>query len=300
MVKRYAHAFLLTAEKTQTVVIKVAADKKDFTCNISRGVVTCKHLITGESHTYGVRGEKVRLATSICAKIDALEIYVTWQGEAKISLDGGEPIWLSAQEIAENQRLEQIVNRAYRAKFMRGERLRSRYLAALKLVPSLELLTKVVVVRDPADFLTVWQERSLYQQIARLFKGFNLVFLYAGAVPAVAEIVKDTVTTEQVKKCHNDCLWVYFIDRTTIDADALYYLLKLAQAGHYVPMEPTPPGLEISRTWPYVKTLTVANTLPQKMTRDLVVPLVFNRMSVVSATGSVLKVVNLTSGHESN
>ena len=68
------------------------------------------------------------------------------------------------------------------------------------------------------------------------------------------------------------------------------------QPSHYVPLATTPPGLAISKAWPYVKTLTVTNTLPQKMTRNLVVPLVFQRPVVVSAQGSILKVVSLVSG----
>ena len=300
VVKRYAHAFTLQANQTQTVTIKVAADKNDFDCAVSRGIVTCKHLVTGECHTYAVRGDKVRLATSVCAKVDVLEIYVTWQGEAKISLDGGEPLWLSEEEKALNQRLENIVTAAYQSKYIEGEKLRTRYMSALKLVPSLESLTKVVVVQDAGQFLNIWDNLADYRQIAKLFNGFNLVFLYSGALPVIEELLKTTVTTEQVTACHQEQLWLYFIDRTITDPDALYFFVKMAQSKHYVRLEPTPPGLAISRTWPYVKTLTVTNTLPTKMTRNLVVPLIFNRPAVVSANGCVLKVVSLTSGHESN
>ena len=65
------------------------------------------------------------------------------------------------------------------------------------------------------------------------------------------------------------------------------------------PPEPTPPGLAVTKNWPYVKTLTVTNTLPQKMTHDLVVPLQFNNLSVVSANGCFLTVVGLVSGRRS-
>lgn len=108
-----------------------------------------------------------------------------------------------------------------------------------------------------------------------------------------------TLSQEQIAACHQDQLWLYLIDRTVTDPDALYIFNKLAHGGHYVPSAPIPAGLVVTKNWPYVKTLTVTNTMPQKMTRDLVVPLQFNHLSVVSANGTVLTVVGLTSGRVS-
>ncbi len=299
VVKRYAHAYTLAAKTTQTVTLKVAPDKSDFDCQVSRGVVTCKHLRTGESHTYAVRGDKVRLATSVCAKTDALEIYISWQGQARINLDGGRPQWLPQADVAANQRLERLVTEAYQSKFVTGERLRTRYLAAAKLVPSLAGLTRVIAVSSAAEFLAEWANLADYRRLARLFNGFSLVFLYSSTASAVADTVMATAAAEQIAACHGDQLWLYFIDRTVTDPDALYFFTKLAQTGHYVPPAPTPSGLQVTKTWPYVKTLTVTNTLPQKMTRDLVVPLHFNRPAVVSANGSILRAVGLLSGRVS-
>lgn len=295
-IKRYAHAYHLDACETQTVTLKVAPDKHDFDCVVSRGVVTCKNLVTGESHTYAVRGDQVRLATSVCDKIDALEIYVTWQGEAKISLDGGDAQWLTLAEVQTNQRLEFIVNAAYRSRYVTGEHLRSRYLSALKVVPSLEHLSKVVIIQDEDELHQVWQRLGDYRKLAQLLRGFNLVLIYSGAVPNIAQAISNLATPAVVKSCHDNFLWLYFVDRTVTDPDALYYLTKVAQGGRFVPLEPTPTGLSISRTWPYVKTLTVTNTLPKQMTKNLVVPLVFHQPMVVSAQGSVLKAVNLMTG----
>lgn len=299
VVKRYAHAYTLQAHETQTITLKIAADKKDFDCSISRGTVTCKHLVTGETHTYAIRGDKVRLATSICAKTDVLEIYLTWQGKAKICLDGGEPQWLTEQEVRDNQRIERLVNTVYQAKYITGERLRSRYLAAEKLIPSLAGLTQVIMMHNVDEFLTVWKNLTDYRRLGQLFHGFNLVFLYSSTVTEIEQAVQNIVSAEQITVCHGDQLWIYFIDRTTTDPNALYFLTKLAQPGHYVPPASTPPGLQVSKTWPYVKTLTVTNTLPQKMTRNLVVPLCFHQPTVVSANGTVLTAVNLFSGRVS-
>jgi len=297
IIKRYAHAYTLQAQTPQTITIKVAPDKSDFDCVVSRGIVSCKHLITGEIHTYAVRGEKVRLATSVCAKVDALEIYVTWQGEAKISLDGGEAQWLKSEEIQTNQRLEKLINESFQAKYVTGERLRDRYLATLKVIPSLALLTKVIFLQSENDFLATWQNLTDYRRVAKLMNGFNLVFVYSGAVPEIEEIVNTTVKADEVQLCHDNNLWLYFVDRTVTEPDVLYYLTKIAQGGHFVAIKPSPPGLSINRTWPYVKTLKVTNTLPHKMTRNLVVPLMFHQFMVISIKGSVLKAVNLTTGH---
>ncbi len=300
VVKRYAHAYTLFAESTQTITLKVAMEKSDFDCSVSRGVVTVKHLISGEYHTYAVRGDKVRLATSVCAKIDALEIYVTWQGEAKICLDGGEPQWLPRAQVQDNQRLEKMLNMIYQSKFIQGERLRVRYLAAQRIVPSLNGFTKVIAVHTVEDFWKAWQEIVDYRRLARLVQGLSLVFLYASTLPEIETTMLSIFNAEQIMVCHNDNLWIYFVDRTIIEPDALYLFHKLTQSSHYVPIYPTPPGLQISKAWPYVKTLTVTNTLPQKMMHNLVVPLVFLRPSIVSADGTVLTVVSLVSGHINN
>ncbi len=297
--KRYAHAYTLEAKTVQTVTLKVATDKTDFDCQVNRGVVTCKHLPSGEIHTYTIRGEQVRLATSLCGKSDALEIYITWQGEMKIGLDGGQPLGLRQAEIENNQRLEKLVTTAYQSKFITGERLRTRYLMTSKLVPTLDGLTQVVAIRSMEEFSTAWSKLDDYRQIARLFHGFSLVFLYSGATPQLADTILSTLTKTVIADCHRDQLWLYLLDRTVIDADVLYCLNKMAQGGHYVAPAPTLPGLIVTRNWPYVKTLTVTNTTAQKMTRDLVLPLPFNQFSVVSANGTVLTVVGLISGRVS-
>ena len=299
VVKRYAHAYTLQAPTTQTVTLKVAPDKTDFACEVNRGVVTCRHLPSGETHTYAVRGGQVRLATSLCAKTDALEIYVTWSGNAKICLDGGQPRALTQNEIADNRRLERLATTAYQAQCVTGEHLRARYLAALKLVPTLNGLTRVLLIRNQTEFAHVWSALEDYRRLARLFHGFSLVLLYSSAASDVADVIMSTLNTDTLTACHQDQLWLYLIDRTMTEPDALYYLNKMAQGGRYVAPAPTPAGLAVTKNWPYVKTLTVTNTLPQRMSRDLVVPLVFNHLSVVSAHGSILTVVGLTSGYVS-
>lgn len=297
VVKRYAHAYTLQSSDTQTVTLKVATDKNDFDCSVSRGVITCKNLNTGESHTYAVRGDKVRLATSVCAKTDVLEIYITWQGKAKISLDGGLAQWLPVNDVLANQRLEYLVSTAYQSKFVTGERLRTRYFAAEKIVPSLNKLTLVIMVHQVEDFLSVWRSIDDYRRLARLFQGFNLVFLYSSTSSKLDDIVQVTISQPELTACQNDLLWLYFVDSTTTEPDALYFFTKMTRQSQYVPPASIPVGLKIDKTWPYVKTLTVTNTLSCTMTNNLVIPINFQQPTIVSAKGSVLTAVNLATGH---
>ncbi|MCQ2382134.1 MAG: hypothetical protein MJ054_02405, partial [Clostridia bacterium] len=296
IVRRYAHAYTLDSKDLQTITLKVAHDKTDFDCQINRGIITCKHLSTKETHTYAVRGEQVRLATSMCSHVDALEIYITWQGHCEIRLDGGHPRWLTLQEIETNQHIEHLVTSAYQSKYITGERLRSRYLSAEKLVPSLSGSSKVIAVRTADDFRQVWVDLTCYRKIASLFQGFSLVLLYSGATTEVTDLMMTTLTNDVITSCHQNQLWLYLIDRTVTETDALYIFNKMANSHHYVPPAPTPTGLTVTKNWPYVKTLTVTNTLSKSMTRDLVIPLQFNQLSVVSANGTVLTVVGLSSG----
>lgn len=298
-IKQFANFYELWAKTEQTVTFTVAKDKQDYDCQIARGVVTCKNLVTGQTRTYAFRGDKVRLVTSMCAPTDALQIIVTWQGAATVSINHGRRLLLTADELAFNRAVESIVNQAYRAKYVQGEHLRARYQAAEKCVPSLRLLTKVVLLTQAADFFAVLDQLPYYQKAARLFGGFNLVFLYAGTNKFVADLVAGFLTGGQVAECRQNNLLLFFIDRTVTEPAAIYFFTKMAKPPHYVPPAPVSYQTTVSRTYPYVKRVVLSNPTAKPVTVTAPIPLVFNAPSVVRAQGSVLTVVGLYSGRVS-
>lgn len=298
-IKQFANFYELSATTEQTVTFTVAKDKQDYDCQIARGVVTCKNLLTGQTRTYAFRGEKIRLFTSMCAKTDALKIGVTWQGVATVSINHGRRQLLTAEELAFNHAVEDIVNQAYRAKYVQGERLRARYQAAEQCVPSLKLLTKVVPLTQPDDFFQILDQLPYYQKAAQLFGGFNLVFLYAGTNKFVADLVAGFLTDNQVETCRQQNLLLFFIDRTVVTPDALYFFTKLTKPTKYTPPAPMPYRATVSRTYPYVQRVVLSNPTPQPVTLTAPIPLVFAAPSVVSAQGTTLTVVGLYSGRVS-
>lgn len=296
VIRRYENFYELTAVGTQKITLVVAADKSDYTCQINRGTITCKNLTTGAVKTYTVRGEQVRLGTSLCAATDALEIYLTWQGQATVSVNHGTKQLLSPETVAWHRQAERIVTAAYHAKYIHGQKLRLRYQAAEKYVPSLRLLTRVVLVNEPDDFLHVWQDLTIYQRVATLFGGFNLVFVYPGVAPLVADLVAEMVTPEQRQACQQAQLLLYFVDRTVTDPDALYFLTRMAGDNFYAPPAMTTTTATLPKTFPYVKSLTVANPAPHPVTKQLIYPLVFTTPMIVTVDGSVLQAVGLYTG----
>ena len=295
-IKQFANFYELTANHEQTITFVVAKDKNTCDCRVSCGVVTCKDLISGATRTYTIRGDKVRLATSVCAKTDALEIYLVWSGVATVSINHGTRELLTAAEIAHNRNVENIVERAYRSKFVSGVKLRQRYLAAEKCVPSLRLLTQVINLVEPADFTQVWNNLADYRRVAQLFGGFNLVFIYAGTNQAVADLVTNQIDATQVQACAQDKLLLFFIDRSTTDPDAVYFLVKMTKPNVYQPLAAPLPNEQVKKTYPVVKTLTVLN--PQTRPRTWVGwwGLKFPGPAVVTVCGQVLTAVGLWTG----
>ena len=288
----------LDARGEQKITLPVAKDKDDYDCTINRGVVTVKNLVTGESHTYTVHGEQVRLGSSLGLATDRLEIYLTWQGHLTISLDHGTRHLLTTAELTANRQVEKIVTAAYQAHYLHGEKLLTRYRAAVKCVPSLKLLTQVVIVREPTDFFGVWDKLAAYRRAAQLFGGFNLVFLYAGSNRLLADLVTGFVTEDTVRECQAERLLLFFIDRTTVDPDALYILTKMTKPSAYLPPAPALSAVKVAKTYPYTARLTVRNATARPVTRTVNFPLTFRGMSIVSGQGSILTVVNVDSGRQ--
>lgn len=294
----FGNFYELEMRSEQQIALTVAKDKTDYDCTINRGVVTIKHLVTGESHTYTVHGEQVRLGSSLASATDKLVIYLTGQGHLTISVDHASRQLLTTAELTANRQVENIVTAAYQAHWVHGEKLLTRYRAAVKCVPSLKWLTHVVMVREPVDFFLVWDELSAYRRAAKLCGGFNLVFLYAASNRMVADLVTGFIDDATVRACQAERLLLFFIDRTTVEPDALYLLTKMSKPTTYVPPAPVLPAVRVTKSYPYVARLSVRNASPNPVTKTVDWPLTFRGWSVVSGQGSILTVVNVDSGRQ--
>lgn len=295
-IKRFANYYELWAPQPQQITFNLAADKGDYDCQVARSVVTCKNLVTGRTRVLAIRGDKIRITTSICEKTDALKLYLQFQGAVTVSIDHGQRQLLSATALAFNQRVEQIVTRAYRSKYVQGEKLRVRYQAAAKCVPSLPLLTQVVEITSADAFFAVLDDLPYYQRAAELFGGFNLVCLYSSGNQFVADLVAGFMTGQEVAALRAAQLLLFFVDRTVTAPDALYFLTKMTKPGRYVPVAPSLYPERVSRTYPYTRRVTVANPSAKPVTLKVVIPLIFQTPQVVTVQGQILTAVGLYTG----
>jgi hypothetical protein len=303
-IKRYDGFYDISARTEQTVTFALAADKTDWDCSVARGVITVRNMTNGETKKYKVTGEHIRLGSSVAAKTDALEIYVTVSGRAGVSVDGKKARLFTPDEIHFNKKVEQIAAAADNAKFVSGENLRSRYLAAIKEIPSLRLLTAVYEIADAENLLSVLDNLECYTKAAEIFGGFNIVFLYSGGNDFAAKLVTGFISREDISGMYAKRVFMYFIDRTAASVDTIYYLSRMASAGKRAVIKNDiwcgndRVGINElhGRTYPYTKTVVLQNTDKSAQTVTAAVPITFPNMSVVSAAGKTVTVVGLHSG----
>jgi hypothetical protein len=268
-------------------------------------LVKCINLINGEVKKYKITGDKIRLATSVAEKTDALEIYVTCVGKAVISVDGAKERLLSFTEIEYNKRAEQIISAAYNSKFVAGQNLLQRYNSVEKEIPSMRLLSVVYEITDADVFITVIEEVELYKKIAKLFGGFNIIFLYSGGNDFAAKLVSGFIGRDDIGELYKSNCFMYFIDRVTTSVDTIYFLsrMKIAseqkravQNGEIMADSPHIAVNEINgKTYPYTKTVVLQNADKKQQIVTAAVSVILGGMSVVSCDGKVVTVVGLYS-----
>jgi hypothetical protein len=305
-IKQFDGFYDIYAKNEQRISFAVSGDKGDWDCGISRGVVRCCNLISGEIKKYKITGDNVRISSSILDKTDKLEIYVTATGAASVSVNGAKRRLLSPREVKFNKRAERIVRTAHNARFVAGENLRQRYLLTEKEIPSLRLLTAVYEISGAETILGVLDDLECYKKAAKLFNGFNIVFLYSGSNDFAAKLVAGFIGREDINELYKNNVFMYFIDRVVAPVDAIYYLTRAIKAGNSMRSavcgEITTDNSQITvreiknKSYPYTKLVILQNTSSKQQTVTAIVPILFGGLSAVACDGKTVTAVGLYSG----
>jgi hypothetical protein len=304
MIRRFDGFYELYANTEQQISFVVDADKENFDVRIACSTVHCKDLKTGREQKYTIRGDKFRLTTSVCEKIDALEIHILFAGGITVKINNGTKKMLSKTEIEFNRRVEQIVTRAYVSKSISGENLRSRYKLTEKVIPSFRLFTAVYEIADAEIFLSVMDDLECYKKAAVLFGGFNIVFLYSSGNDFVASLVAGFINGNDIEELSKLKVFMFFVDRITVSADAIYFLSRMAKkSGDYIAParlctdnKYVQIGEKVQKSFPYTRTIVLQNTQSKAVAVSATVPISFNNLSIVAKNGNNITVTGLYSG----
>jgi hypothetical protein len=323
VIKNYENFYEIIAAKEQEFILIVDDDKADWDAQINRNRVICKNLKNGEVKSYVFCGDKFRLTTSILQKTDKLKIYVHFAGAVTISVNGGKRNLLLREETDFNGECEKLVAAAYFAKFVRGERLRERYKAAEKVIPSLRLLTLVYEITDAEILLSAIDNFRHYKKIAELFSGINIVFLYSSGKDFVNKLVEGFISRDDVTDLIKNKVFLFFCDRVTAANDAIYFLSKMKQAvqqkftaaeraafGAVQKITSGRAAAEIdngnvtvneiaAKSFPYTRKIVLQNTKANEQSVFGQVVIKFGGLSVVTKNGQNLCAVGVNSGRMS-
>lgn len=274
--------------------------------------------------------EKVMFGSSIAESGDALNIYAASEGEKyyivnaktkpEVTAIVGEikrrrgrlDYLLNSSEAADAVRIENLFERAWAARCVRGEGLKEKYQAANKYVPTLFLPTLVYQIETPEDFFAVVDSFGLFRKIAATGNSFNLVFLYSSMNDEAREIIKVFTNKDEVRALIDMGVFVFFVDRIKANSKALNYLSLMSEPLRYraqrsegSPSKDVTVTTHISNSFPVTHTAYVRNTEKKQKTVKVKIPLEvggdldglpFGMPSVCRREGANLQVTSLKSG----
>ncbi|MDR0384279.1 MAG: hypothetical protein LBH47_03095 [Christensenellaceae bacterium] len=301
-IRRYENFIQLFCEKEGRYTLEIAEDKYEWDCEINRCRILCRNLTSGEKRSYKIRGETFRLGTSIGDKSDRLKVYLVFAGKIEVSINGGEKVLLKDDEIEFNKKCEAIIRDAMRRKYILGLSLRENHKIALKLIPTLHLLTMVFEITTAEDFVRNVDNFPYYKKIAKLFGGFNVIFLYGSNVNFANDLVDSFINENDIDGLLEDKVYIYFIDRVTAAAGAIYILSKMLKPkyGLQHKFESSGKGFysygqvtvnEI--VGKSLKTIILQNTSKKMQTVNIPIGIDLGKFFVVSKKGNYLIAANL-------
>ena len=161
---------------------------------------------------------------------------ITWLKDNDNEID----FLLTKREILVNKLTENVLTELYNSRYINGSKLRTKYLDALKYIPSLHLPSHVIPIETQADFFKVIDNLDVYRKLSELGLSFNVIFLYSSQ-NGVTEVIKSFMDTEVAKELIKRQLFLYFIDKMTTPVDVVNLLYKAFKAGKEFVIVPNVP-----------------------------------------------------------
>ena len=252
-VKHYVDKYLpvgcyhIKTDKDIRFAITVGADKMKY--NLSHTADTFVSVCEGRAVGVYVDG-RAAFGSSICEKTDDMKVYVNFEGgiNAKIFVvhgrnkaevlqlvgdlkrRGGRLDYLcNAGEARDVRAIEGLFVTACDGKFVSGEGLREKFIAATKYVPTLFLPTLVYTIEEKQDFFDVVDRFEYFRRIARAGRNINVVFMYSGMNDNVRAIINAFVDKGEARGLIDAGVFLFFVDKVKSDAGAVNYLSLMAE-----------------------------------------------------------------------
>jgi hypothetical protein len=277
--------------------------------------------------------DKVTFGSSICERGNDLVIYASSENGKYYIINGKNKTEITAtvaelkrrrgaldylkttQEAKESAQIEQLFERAWSSRFIHGERLKQKFSLACKFVPTLFLPSLVYTIDKPDDFFGVVDNFGALQKIAKTGNSINVIFLYSSYNDEVREIIKNFADKDVARELIAGGVFLFFVDRLGIDADALNYLslmseLKLhakdIQISNNKSVEVV---INVSNSFPVTHTVYARNALKKPQGAVVGVPLdvgseldglTFGMPAICSRKGALLQVTSLKSGRSAS
>jgi hypothetical protein len=137
-----------------------------------------------------------------------------------------------SEQIIENRQVENLYKKAFFSKFVTGEKLKKRYDALARQIPTLYLPTLVYEITDPNGLFDITDRFDLFKEIVRTGVNLNVVVLYSSQNDIVCEYIKAFTHRRYAQSLISSGVFLFFIDKITATNGIVYYLSKMAEAGN--------------------------------------------------------------------
>ena len=248
-----------TANDFSGVEVFEIAGEHLFTHDFMADKMQCNYSQTADTFTVTHRGQtiavyvqsvgRVTFMTTMADENPNLCVSVNVQNSAKIFLvktdtkqsaqkivhkikqiNGAVSYLLPHDRIEYNREIEKLYARAVFAPFITGEKLKNRFTATQKIVPTLNLPTLVYDVTDETELFAVLDSFDNFKTIAACGGNLNVVIMYSGTNDTVRTVLGAFANRAQMRDLIRAGIFIFFIDRVRAPNDAVYYLSKMGEA----------------------------------------------------------------------
>jgi len=194
--------------------------------------------------------DKKEFGTSLAKRrISDLEIYVELDGIAKVFVivgtckqevmatiqkireTGGQLNYLQTkEEIINTKRIESLLESSHNSRYISGEGLRSKFLATCKVIPTMHLPTITYIIESQEDFFDIVDNFQYFGKLGEMGVSFNIALIYSSQNDVVREIINAFMNTKEVHKLIEIGIFMFFIDKITVQKDVIYYLCKIQES----------------------------------------------------------------------
>ena len=148
---------------------------------------------------------------------------------SKLKGTDGKVDYLQAPEqIAQTREIEELAEKAYLSRFVTGEKLKNRQLAAQRLVPTIHIPTLVFDVTDGGELFAAIDFFGHFRAMAAAGMNINVVILYSSQNDVVREFIGAFTSRREAAELVAAGVFLFFIDKIKASNDAVYYLSKMA------------------------------------------------------------------------